>query len=570
MVVTRVIQDSDDEGSNASPVKSSPQRAPGIHDSEQQRGSGATTDTATRSTDLSFFQRVYEEQQMPADANLNEFDQTGTMDAGAAQDFTPDRGRAQKKRPSTGDDPWDVPSSPERIPAASKSNPNRPSRTKRLKQMDQPDLPSDGGLDVNLIALPDNAPGSYAMAASQTAPIASDYLPATAQGVLEISIDQGHMTASQVREYQPMYSSNNANRYEEAPSPPPDFFRNEETRQTSSITTIAYPTPSRYASSGRRSPRSQPASLPNEIPQSNPAASAGKRKRPVLDQRGSSPDVIADLSSEGRHAALPTGQHPEDRQSSGENIVNLDNNDDDPLSGDIAQGTATAQHNDELKPVPVSDEGLGKAAPEVVTISSSPIQETRSRVPAAKEPKKRGRKKKRRDVAPESTSEPVPDAAVDPPQLLDNLPAATPEKPKRKRGRPKKTDSTAAARDMQQASSLIASEPLDDRPPASGLENHEVAGLTATDGEEGTEGVLNEGSENGPSLSRSCNEEPVKTEELKTATIETKENKAPGNTVNGKEATKGRANTPQPAKAVYRVGLSRRSRIAPLLKSIRK
>ncbi|KAI0598749.1 hypothetical protein F4775DRAFT_554199 [Biscogniauxia sp. FL1348] len=582
MAPRRIVADSDDEDSGDEPLSPlgreleppqpeplSPQHRPSSPDLPNSRNHVSDT------TDPSFFAAVYSEQQDRAlqQSHLVEkiVRQSQKASASSGEVITP-------KRSAGGE--WDVPSSPiDLVPGIAKSP-----RGDR-------DIEKTGGKQ-------NKGQSTEPSQSSSTKKRKISLYDAANSENSNFYIAQSNLTTMQKLEYQKVNVSQNGY------SALPGSLSNQK---SSCATTIAYPTPSRYASSGPPLPWERPVS---------PSQEDGSHEATNM---ASSPDVIALEHSRSPRRASDTSQIEEnfDRLAkSSSRRPSTDGNKERPeTSGDADElgqeepwnSDVNDDYQDNYKPRPsrrrtkastiIEDDDLGEDpisttndgsldrpvdidvevevvpdAPDTSTLGEASKLDQLEPKPTA-QPKKRGRKKKQpvtSDESPATNQEPdSPGAAIQP--------VVATEKPKKKRGRPRKSDSAkveavTAEQDVPAETFSVNPEPevTDARPDQSASDNDDqedtekrkskkmkVNDQTASDGTAPLRDVDRNtrspstalsASDGAPTKSAPLSEDrPSKPEAKKTPS----------------------SSTPQP-KVPYRVGLSKRSRIAPLLKIIRK
>ncbi|KAK8129638.1 threonine synthase [Apiospora kogelbergensis] len=453
-------------------------------------------------------------------------------------------------RKSDGKDEWDVPSSGDEARVNKSARTGGGSATKTYGKRKRPGSASKAAASV-----PDFYAESDELERAEVAQSSSDRLPTTKKGkMVEIASDESiipdtgkfyiapsSLTASQKEQYRTVRvssSDDNSGRGGEdlmAPdysmAPPP-----ASKPKSSCATTVAYSTPSRYASSGPRPPweLAQPALVDEdgepmgfEDNEEGPEIAAeiatdivdvssrslwislGPRKLTYVFQLTSSPDIITSAhgkrrqrpSSTGNPPKLPRqltrvdeegvqpiGQSPSPKRK--QKAAKRSADDDDELAGDDGWDSEDVGfHREVYKPRPSrrrsngggANVGNDARAAEGCTATNDDvmqdlpptqdphqpqteaarrvIQETAdAKAPEMPQPKKRGRKKKQPPPPPLDTGDELAQAqstslGVEP-GATETEPAAaesaaadgdyTPvEKPKKKRGRPRKSDTPA-------------------------------------------------------------------------------------------------------------------------------
>ncbi|KAK4242158.1 hypothetical protein C8A03DRAFT_11575 [Achaetomium macrosporum] len=394
-------------------------------------------------------------------------------------------------------------------------------------------------------------------------------------------VTQSALTASQKQEYRVVSQSSQAMPEGPGTSSPAQQFEAGEmhTYKSSMATTIAYPTPSRIGSSRR---------VADETDESNGDHVGRVSPAQGLDDQQSSPDVLTDMtanmssrSKRSRTKAVPSTRltssglepPPSTRRSKRRRVVQGDDtwqldplaafqechDGQDPPNADLEGEGGDAA----VRPGLGTNDGLSEP-PGVEPNDAEPVETPIS--PPKAVPKKRGRKKKasQTDEPPRDTDQPTPAEAEPAP-----APTETAEPPaKRKRGRPRKSDTAKSqvelaeepeqqhAGDVQGEAETDVSPHPPQRPLSEVSRNSQPtsqpellpAAVAKDNSDSGGEGKENDVS--------STTQGPV------TKDAKTKED------TDQKQPKLGILNPPQ--KVQYRVGLSKRSRIAPLLKSLKK
>ncbi|KAK3304476.1 uncharacterized protein B0T15DRAFT_536619 [Chaetomium strumarium] len=404
-------------------------------------------------------------------------------------------------------------------------------------------------------------------------------------------VTQSALTASQKQEYRMVSQSSQAVPEAAGTSPPRQHLEAGEmhTYKSSMATTIAYPTPSRIWSSRRVADEADEAdeSIGDHADRVSPAQD--------IDYQQSSPDVLADMatntSSRSRRSttkpvpsAEPTSsaleQPPSTRRSKRRRVVQ----DDDPWQldplapvqecrdGQQSAGFGGESGDTVVRPnLGTSDEASGP--PDIEATNAEGLETPIS--PPKAVPKKRGRKRKasRADAPPPETDTPTPlgEAEAEPAPA----PTETAGPPaKRKRGRPRKSNVTQAqaespeepgqqhaegARGETETDTALQPPPPSPPPPTLPLSevsrNSQPKQQSESLPDADAKGNSDSGGESKENDVSRAMHEPATTD------AKTKEPEQ-------KQAKLGVLNAPQ--KVQYRVGLSKRSRIAPLLKSLKK
>ncbi|KAL9945129.1 hypothetical protein D7B24_003571 [Verticillium nonalfalfae] len=454
-----------------------------------------------------------------------------------------------------------------------------------------------------------------------TAPLASDSLlsdqPASMPGVAAICIEPTTLSTSQRALYQSLHPSPD----EEAMQ---DFDGAAHFKQamsgmgSSGATTIAYATPSQWRKS------SHPVVVePKEA--SSPATSRKKRARVLVDaEPASSPDLLAVEERPGKRGK--TAKRKTDkataRRSATRQVKDSDDDDEDDGAGeDDDDDDFTAEA---YQPRPSWRRAIGArlrgvegnaeeeeqmaaiaAATHVAETQKTPMVLLAAESDSPPPRKKRGRPKKAEMPTTPQVNEPLSDGQ---PQIVEDAkrpsdttlqavdafetdqhaqaPPAEAAKPgKRKRGRPRKSDQAATPKaapievpvetPVVCVDDITSGTTMDGAAtdgPAGGLPDEDVPAVTPH--ARGDKRALGDASGN-PIKSA---DDVVKLDKVETQ--EEHERNERGATPAKPKAAKSTATstkrepqlpvTPQAGKPLYRVGLSKRSRIAPLLKSLRK
>ncbi|KAI0025628.1 hypothetical protein F4780DRAFT_719276 [Xylariomycetidae sp. FL0641] len=377
-------------------------------------------------------------------------------------------------------------------------------------------------------------------------------------------------------------------------------------QKSSGTTTVAYSTPSRYASSGPPLPWERPSVAGTQLASTLPE---------IVDV-GSSPDALVSdsMRSEGKKTASADTKErsaveiPPDSPESPlrkdmtrrrhrtrkamEEIDELGQDDSlDPGTTDH-QGDSTGPRSTRLRSRAADARNMSTSQRDEPECDRTPEQVKRATaepvVPeevGPKVPKKRGRKKKQQPAL-EKHNEETPDSGDH--KEVDAVESASKgsttlgtesvhEKPKRKRGRPRKTEAAKAVQSVaepslgvQEASLPLAQEDTTEPVAANAQEEDsdvcEPAFKRKKSGIKNDKEGLNAEVQVGGEDSQPLREVDVNARSpSKPESSETPGAKAA--MAHGKETPKMAASQ---AKAPYRVGLSKRSRIAPLLKVIRK
>ncbi|KAI1506643.1 hypothetical protein F5X99DRAFT_365029 [Biscogniauxia marginata] len=648
MAPRRVIADSDDEDGGDEPLSPlgqeieppqpeplSPQHRPSSPDAPNSHNHVSDT------TDPSFFADVYSEQQNRAlqqshlIENIVRQSQKASASSGEAgvpssvvldglgnqEDiFNHDPSEFNTPRKGTGEE-WEVPSSPEDATSRSVKRSNgTKERThgKRKKSQSNPatkTFAAEDDLEVKQtaedIALQDG--GSAGDGALE-----SSLLPATETRKISLHdsvvpenknfyVAQSNLTTMQRLEYQKVNVSQNGY---------PGLPGSLSNQKSSCATTIAYPTPSRYASSGPPLPWERPATATQEdssrdvidITSSPDVIGLGysrpsKRKSDALQAEDNVESPVrspSKLPSAKRDKKKPRISEDADELGQDEAWDSDTNNDYQENykprpsrrrikattiieDGDIREDAISTTNEDKLNE-PAGAE-MVPDAPDIPAIDDMEAGQPEPK--PATQPKKRGRKKKQ--LVLEETPQDIPDDETpvitqERAQLETALQTAVPSgKPKKKRGRPRKSDSAKAETAMSEQA--VSAETLTNlesygtstRPDDSALESseqdikeHKTKKMkvdpkqsTGVDDQAASDDILplKDVDRNTRSPSKTLSPGAPPTKAAEESAHETQSCKS--------EAKKTPNSTPG-SKAPYRVGLSKRSRIAPLLKIIRK
>ncbi|KAI1425578.1 hypothetical protein F5Y12DRAFT_361877 [Xylaria sp. FL1777] len=416
-------------------------------------------------------------------------------------------------------------------------------------------------------------------------------------------IAQSNLTTMQKLEYQQVNVSNS---YGGLPGCLPN-------QKSSGATTIAYSTPSGYSSIPP---------LPWEEP---PAQSASPQRNEVIDIN-SSPDIVDsgfDLPNESVAIAdigieipmpskgcespvMPQSRTPiskgrkRTRQIAEEDELCQDNTwglDDI----DVPQESYTSRDAKRRSVVARGFVGVKNNMDNLENVSNEPMVPTQStpKLPASALPdtdpfepppealpRKRGRKRKQPaiDIPPTPTvlNE---DSHLNQNSTSSNKAAAVEpslETPKKKRGRPRKSELLKAAEEQLPETPIAGEQPRTDLPQKDNNSDKSAPVITEQkDGGHRTKGKKSEATEDHKNADSKENRLPLKEVDsnpktlAKSASIMDSPTKAKTEVGDEKSTPKTQMKeTPKPgalqSKVTYRVGLSKRSRIAPLLKSIRK
>jgi hypothetical protein len=196
--------------------------------------------------------------------------------------------------------------------------------------------------------------------------------------------------------------------------------------------------------------------------------------------------------------------------------------------------------------------------------------------------KRRGRPRKdgrSQAMVVESDSEIISPGPIEPPALAPDERNETPQ-PKRKRGRPKKSDvaKSAETEDLPEGNTATANADAEnDKNFDLSTDRHNLLGKARKKGnaksmteDDGNMRALSERDSNSNLGASPTKGGTPAIDAVDTTAKENQISEAKGKKEAAKEETKGGITPSQLAKVQYRVGLSKRSRIAPLLKSFRK
>jgi hypothetical protein len=373
-------------------------------------------------------------------------------------------------------------------------------------------------------------------------------------------ITQSTLTASQKQEYQMVSLSSEAGlEVPETSLPMPLFGGGGEVYKSSGVTTIAYPTPSRIGSSRRMA-----GGVEGLEGDGLDGASPGLDIDHILQQ--SSPDVLNDMSTTKAPKAKRTrikivssvglvssemDPPPSTRRTRKRKIVQEDEDtwELDPLDG--GQGNdyplqpdahEKGEAKDAAAPATQPDPDMNDqlfAPPELEPTNIELTESPAAAPPAPTQKKKPGRKKKGskpKQPTPPVETDPDPEPAAEPAEVAE--PPAT-----RKRGRPRKSEPTKPAPAEPQVEADISNNPPSPQPLSEvpgNSQSHSVADTNSNGGGDSKgDGLSSPAVVTEPAIKKGMEKEKV--------------------TQNQKDQ-----------KVQYRVGLSKRSRIAPLLKFVKK
>ncbi|RYP80815.1 hypothetical protein DL769_002285 [Monosporascus sp. CRB-8-3] len=559
-----------------------------------------------------------------------------TFGGGATQLTTP--------RKSVRDDMWDVPSSPadsSSIRSVESSRGKKKTLTtygKRKRsnaglttgfagtemsgrgENDIQDQPEQAAADA---AAPDDRRGGDEFAEPPPLPASKkpkvSLYDATSENSTTFYIAQSNLTTMQKLEYQKVQVPSN---------PYAGLTETPANQKSSGVTTIAYSTPSFYASSGPPLPWERTPAVPQQADASehaiditsSPDVMASGHGRPKRRKSASASHAEEEAAEATNDALLALSETPaslKKRRRKAKGVEEVDElGHDDSWDSDAVgyhretyrprrsrrRSNVASIHEDETAQNeaaedPVDVVGVDQTERPVDTVQEDSAAEAQPAAPEISEavepelplkaqPKKRGRKKKQPAIeeVPQDEQPAEEEAAaieLDPPIQPAEVEEPV-EKPKKKRGRPRKSDQAKAAEvDPPPAAVETQAEPEeqsrdnddDEAPPeqVEGESKSKKAAQRRTRKSDPDEDMAPEQEPSalkeldGNASSRSMSSEPAskKSSEGGAATENDHQSKA--------QAAK---ETPKPAasqsKVLYRVGLSKKTRIAPLLKSIRK
>lgn len=451
----------------------------------------------------------------------------------------------------------------------------RPSKKKRISDLR---IGGAGGLEDGSVDVP---------ASFGASPGAGSMAPPTKQNAQDSSkgdsgylyVETSRMTASQKQQYEEV-SFPSLSSIDE-----PNLRQYTHLARSSGSATIAYPTPTQY----RRPDPSMPPLQESPSPVGSKRGSGRGRLSslpPTADNPGSSPDVI---SGPQEGDGVDPAAQAEPRIVEQDNDCDEDWNEEDfgfprqqePRPCRTKKRSRPPEQDTEP---PLMQDGMATTAQYT---ENAEVQVTSAAQQSVEQPpilKKRGRKKK--EKAPEPEPEPESDPAVS--AAEDQSEDVPPQK--RKRGRPRKSHKAGGTDNVpvqdakvpdpdprsetshnvgdgsERAGSCITGTKEDDE-----QDSKEDGGTSAkTDGEGDAEDVSP-----GRRVLAGTGQEPAGTSAAEGGNVSAGRDSAAdgkGEVAEKGQAAPGKAAASQTpgVKPVYRVGLSRRTRIAPLLKSIRK
>ena len=697
MAPRREILDSEDEGSDFSPVKDTIGEGLVQIDGDaldqprvEAHDAAATNASSLKSTDPSFFRRIYEEQRAVAAGKSNECpapapeadmsvvgsssqiknfssltsitdpstanQKTKKKDSAAGKDvidLTLTQVTTPRKEAVSGEvDPWDVPSSPlpaiegsravSKTKSASKvaktygkrkrasqqstssqagpdpydfpstADPSPARTTKKTKRGMQSPLPtlSEDSSPVMLVPqTEDGGSGRRASRRKRESPRSlgsSSVVPDTG-----LYIAPSALTASQKQQYQLIAMSSDPGQDTLEPALPVLEVGEQQLQKSSMATTIAYSTPSRFASSGMGSLPStagpelpsvpvaehEPSSSPDVISEEARKSKRGRQQEPPLETRSARKKRATRYQSsqldgtEDGGCVDATMDLDAAQATRGQELMGL------PIEDDVPQPEDSLnQGYDEHRPGSAGQTNAAAAAADQdPDYNVAPLKEEKPEAPTPAPKKKRGRKKK----------EPVIEDDVDVSLLEENqvpvsdvLLAEDSEPPaKKKRGRPRK--STLPPEPDTPATKLVDDSSIETPPPPTSTAKTGRRGRKKEEAVKSAEYVVEEEEkvedEPAPALAEiSQNSRPSSARDRVINASDDDDDDYDGGTKENDSATKVVVAPPKresveekkevkkattaPAvasqasatKVQYRVGLSRKSRIAPLLKIMRK
>ncbi|KAL2105605.1 hypothetical protein VUR80DRAFT_8032 [Thermomyces stellatus] len=382
----------------------------------------------------------------------------------------------------------------------------------------------------------------------------------------QVYVEASKLTSSQKGQYEGV-SLPSLSSFDE----PPDLRQCTHLARSSGSATIAYPTPTQY-----RHPDPDPPSMPPRSQDLSPGQSRGSSKRrrmssvpPTAENPRSSPDVIS---------AAPDTDEIQSEADAEPPIAEPDNSCDEDWN-EVDHGFPRAQERQpsrrqkrQRSPTQESTEIRDDATSTAGYRYEAGAQAKADHAPA---PKKRGRKK-------------VPDPEPLSPALEGTQPTGHAAPPKRKRGRPRKSDKV----DAVGAVSANGPEPVEADHSSGTLHNTEGGSEEAScrdteakesdeqDNREAAEVDAKEGGRDVVSPKSGIPADTGKGSVETSAASPTNVSAAEGGIVDGKREPATEVQTGAPgkigglqkpgSKPVYRVGLSKRTKITPLLKCIRR
>ena len=453
----------------------------------------------------------------------------------------------------------------------------RPLKKKRISDLR---VSGRGGLEDGSADVPasfDGSPGTSSMAP----PTKQNARSSSSGDSGRLYVETSKMTASQKQQYEEV-SFPSLSSIDE-----PNLRQYTHLARSSGDATIAYPTPTQY----RRADPSMPAVQESPSPVIPKRGSTRERMSslpPTADNPGSSPDVISG-AQEGDAVAAAAAAEAGPRVTEQDNSCDEDWNEEEfgfPRQQEprLSRTKKRSRPPEQDTEPPLMQDGISTTERGTESAGAQETSAAQESVEQPPIPKKRGRKKK--DKAPEPEPEPEPAG----PAAEDQQPEDAPPQ-KRKRGRPRKshkagaTDSNEPAQDAKVPDPDARSETshnMGDGSEGAGCrdtgakedgkqDSREDGGTGAkTDGEGDAEGVSP-----GRRVLAGTVQEAAGTSAAEGGHVPAGRGSAAdgeGEVAERAQATPGKVAAPQTpgVKPIYRVGLSRRSRIAPLLKVIRK
>ncbi|KAI1781200.1 hypothetical protein F4818DRAFT_398323 [Hypoxylon cercidicola] len=677
MVHRRVIADSDDEDGDNPPspagedIMDPPEVEPlSPHRKESSSGTSGAHNQPSDSTDQSFFASVYDEQQGRAAAQQSELieqiiRQSQKASGSSGEISLPAKGKGKKPSASSatsvtspavlsrpGNQPslfsdsasyittprksapgaWDVPSSPEGAKSAksvkSSRGKNEKSYGKRRRGSKVVSSPAaaeifmgeDGASKevVHNVGTHNEMPAlnlvepSPQPAAKKTKVSLHDSVAQEAATVANFYVAQSNLTTMQKLEYQKVNAPQNS--YPGLPDP-------LNTQKSSGATTIAYPTPSRYASSSgpplpwERSPAAdfQPGNSTVIDITSSPdviAAGHGYAEEATGDMTHMETSVVLDEVGASNGDSIPKGPRKKEKKRSKDAADEDELVQDEPWGSDIRQDhkRRRSEQNTNLPNAHEGDEDIelitnphdepfrdeihgsdefildipATEPPPPTYVPGPSIPE----VQPTPQPKKRGRKKKQHvseDTALQEQTSTV--------QTVETQPE--PDKPKKKRGRPRKSDTEKLdAVAVPEPEAISTPKPYEDDTQRDELASEKPpidkgkSKMKKTKKKQAPAQQEIDETMNGQAIDEDRDVSPLKeisrnsrtSSQKSTPTDEVPEKAGSDQNLPPNQPVAKAASTPKPTptatpsqpKVPYRVGLSKRTRITSLLKSIKR
>ncbi|KAH6646776.1 hypothetical protein BKA67DRAFT_580546 [Truncatella angustata] len=555
MASRRVIADSDDEDEGLSPIKAfaefeahdprldmeplSPQHQPAgpiLRQPSLLAVANAQNDTSG-STDPSFFANIFDEQQDKAMQqshlieNIVRLSQKAS--AGSRDVSSPANGKAKSKGKKT---PVNASSTATDITSPLVLKKPGPRKSQLVQMSDATEFTTprkSAGKDQWDIPSSDDEHGKTAKKGVRE----SD---SNADDSSKFYVAPSSLSASQRRQYRKVQISGSHSGHSTIPDSAA-LMQPHSNHKSSCATTVAVSTPSRYASSGPRPPW--------EIEQ----AADVRSEAAAINLTLSSPDAITAVGSNAQEDQSPV------RRSSVKRKRSTARDDADELGEDGIFEDNISDLDPEFDP---GDRQTSKKAKKAANSSSVPVVE----------PKKRGRKKKQPIVEKPSGEEQAEDTGASVTAMPE--PAAdvqTPEeKPKKKRGRPRKSD---VAKPVE-----VSDEPMPAPERSAGkttksasAENGLVEDGSTTIEDSWKQPVVDASTDSKNAQPKPTTDKTVTRDVSPLKEADRNSLLASQSTISESNKSISKSMTPsQAGKAIYRVGLSKKSRIAPLLKIIRK